>query len=475
VSSESYDAVVIGAGPNGLAAAVEIARNHRSVLVIEAADGVGGGARTAELTLPGYRHDVCSSIHPMGIASPYFRSLPLEEYGLEWIHPTVPLAHPLHDGSAAVLDRSVDVSAETLGEDAAAYRKVMEPLLRNAEALAYGFLGPVVRIPRNPFAMARLGLYAMRPATKLAQSLFKGERARGLFAGNAAHTLIPLETLPTGAVALVFMLLAHAYGWPLPRGGSHAITDALARYLWSIGGRIQTSRRVTAFRELPPARAYLFDLSPRRLLDIAGDQLSPAYRRRLDRVRYGAGVFKIDWALDGPIPWKAQGCSGAGTVHCGGTLEEIAAGEAAIARGEHPARPWVIVAQQSLFDDSRAPAGKHTGWAYCHVPNGSTVDMTDVIENQMERFAPGFRDLVLARSVRTAADLEAYNANYVGGDIAMGQADIRQIIGRPVLRLSPYSTPHPGIFLCSSSTPPGPGVHGMCGYYAARAALRRLR
>ncbi|HYZ93958.1 MAG TPA: NAD(P)/FAD-dependent oxidoreductase [Actinomycetota bacterium] len=471
----SYDAVVVGAGPNGLAAAVEIARNQRSVLVLEAAESIGGGARTAELTLPGYRHDVCSSIHPMGIASPYFRTLPLDEYGLEWIHPTLPLAHPLDDGSAAVLDRSVDVSAETLGEDAAAYRKLMEPLVRNAEALTYGFLGPVVRIPRNPFVMLRLGLYAMRPAASLARSVFTGERARALLAGNAAHTLVPLETRPTGAVGLVFQLLGHASGWPLPRGGSQAIVDALARYLWSIGGRIQTGSRITAFRELPPARVYLFDLSPRQLVEIAGDQLSAGYRQRISRFRYGAGVFKIDWALDGPIPWKAAACAGAGTVHCGGTLEEIAAGEAAVARGEHPQRPWVIVAQQSLFDDSRAPAGKHTGWAYCHVPNGSTLDMTDVIESQMERFAPGFRDLVLARSVRTAVDIEAYNGNYVGGDIAAGQADLRQIIGRPTLRLSPYTTPHPGIYLCSSSTPPGPGVHGMSGYYAARAALRRLR
>ncbi len=471
----TYDAVVIGAGPNGLAAAVEIARNGRSVHVIEAADSIGGGARTAELTLPGFRHDVCSSIHPMAIASPYFRRLPLADYGLEWIHPTVPLAHPLDDGSAAVLDRSIDVSAETLGEDAAAYRRVMEPFLEHADALTDGFLGPVVRIPRNPFAMLRLGLYAARPATKLAASLFKGDRARALFAGNAAHTILPLDRLPSGAVALVFQMLGHAYGWPLPRGGSRAIVDALARHLWSIGGSIQTGHRVTAFRELPPARAYLFDLSPRQILSIAGDQFSPVYRRRLVRFRYGAAVFKIDWALDGPIPWKAEGCSGAGTVHLGGTLEEIAAGEAAIARGEHPQRPWVIVAQQSLFDDTRAPEGKHTGWAYCHVPNGSTVDMTDVIENQMERFAPGFRDLVLARSVRTTADLERYNENYVGGDIACGQADIRQIIGRPTLGLRPYTTPHPGIFICSSSAPPGPGVHGMCGYHAARAALRRLR
>jgi phytoene dehydrogenase-like protein len=473
-SDSGYDAVVVGAGPNGLAAAIEIARADRSVLVIEAAETVGGGARTSELTLPGFRHDDCSAIHPMGVASPFFRKLPLHDHGLEWVHPGFPLAHPLDDGSTALIDHSIDVTADRFGEDGPAYRRVMEPLLRDADKLLAGFLSPMTRVPRNPFVMLRLGRLAVRPATKIVD-LFKTPGARALYGGNAAHAIMPLDRLPTGAFGFVYSFLAHAYGWPMPRGGSQAISDALAGYLASLGGRIECGRRITSFRELPPARAYLFDTSPRQLLDIAGDELSWSYKRKLARYKYGAAVFKIDWALDGPIPWKAPECTLAGTLHLGGTFEEIAASEAAVAAGEHPDNPWVIVAQQSLFDPTRAPSGKHTAWAYCHVPNGSTVDMTDVLERQVERFAPGFRDLVIGRSTRTAVDLERYNENYVGGDIASGEPSLRQIVFRPVARRVPYATPHPGIFICSSSTPPGPGVHGMCGYYAARAARRRFR
>lgn len=472
---ETYDAVVVGSGPNGLAAAVQIARNDRSVLVIEAKGSIGGGARTEELTRPGFRHDVCSAIHPMGVASPFFRQLPLEEFGLEWVHPKVPLAHPLDDGTAAVVDRSIDATAETLGPDADAYRRVMEPMTEHADALVRGFLSPFLRIPRHPFVMARLGLHAIRPATKLADKLFKGRHARALYAGNAAHAIMPLDRRPTGAFGLIYSFLAHAYGWPMARGGSQAVSDALGRYLWSIGGKIETGRRVRRFVDLPKARVYLFDLTPRQLVSIAGDELSPMYRRRLERFRYGPGVFKIDWALDGPIPWKAPGCAGAGTLHLGGSFEEIADGEAATARGEHPEKPWVIVAQQSLFDETRAPPGKHTAWAYCHVPSGSKRDMSGVIERQMERFAPGFRDLVISRSIRNTDDLSRYNENIIDGDITCGVADLRQLIARPVASPTPYATPHPGIFICSSSTPPGPGVHGMCGYLAAKAALRRLR
>jgi phytoene dehydrogenase-like protein len=411
----------------------------------------------------------------MGVASPFFRRLPLAEHGLEWIHPTVPLAHPLDDGSAVVLDSSIDVTAQTLGPDADSYRKLMAPLVRNGEALVDGFLGPLLSVPRHPFAMLRLGLHSLRPATTFAERMFVGEAARALFAGNAAHAIIPLDRRPTSAFALTFALMGHTYGWPLARGGSQSITDALGAYFRNLGGEIECNRAVRRYADLPAARAFVFDLSPKPLLEIVGEQLPAAYRRALERYRYGPAVFKIDWALDGPIPWKAAECAGAGTVHLGGTFEEIAEGEAAVARGEHPKRPWVIVAQQSLFDDSRAPPGKHTGWAYCHVPNGSAVDMTDVIEDQVERFAPGFRDLVGARSTRTAAELEGYNANLVGGDIAMGLADLRQLFARPVLRRVPWATPHPGIFICSSATPPGPGVHGMCGYFAAKAVLRRLR
>lgn len=475
MSVEAYDAVVVGAGPNGLAAAIEIARAKRSVLVLESADTVGGGARTSEVTLPGFRHDDCSAIHPMGVASPFFRSLPLHEHGLEWIHPGFPLAHPLDDGSTALVDHSLDVTTDRFGPDGPSYRRAMEPLLRDADHLSSGFLAPLTRIPRHPFVMLRLGRLAIKPATKIADELFKTEGARALYAGNAAHAIMPLDRLPTGVFGFVYSFLAHAYGWPIPKGGSQAIADALASYLKSLGGRIETGRKVQRFNDLPPARTYLFDVTPKQLVDIAGDQLSSSYTRQLGKFQYGAGAFKIDWALDGPIPWKAPECMQAGCLHLGGTFEEIAAGEAAVARGEHPDNPWVIIAQQSVFDSTRAPAGKHTAWAYCHVPSGSTKDMTDVIERQVERFAPGFRDLVLARHTRNAIDLERYNPNYVGGDIASGAPNLRQIVFRPVVRRSPYTTPHPGIFMCSSSTPPGPGVHGMCGYYAARAALRRLR
>ncbi len=471
----SYDAVVVGAGPNGLAAAIEIAQAKRSVIVLERAETVGGGARTSELTLPGFRHDDCSAIHPMGVASPFFRSLPLNEHGLEWIHPGFPLAHPLDDGSTALVDHSLEVTADRFGPDGPAYRRVMGSLLRDADHLLRGFLSPMTRIPRHPFVMLRLGRLAIKPATKIADELFKTEGARALYAGNAAHAIMPLDRLPTGAFGFVYSFLAHAYGWPMPRGGSQSISDALASYLNALGGHVETGRNVQRFNELPPARVYLFDTTPKQLLEIAGDQLSSSYRRHLGKFEYGAAAFKIDWALDGPIPWKAPECMQAGCLHLGGTFEEIAAGEAAVARGEHPDNPWVIVAQQSVFDQTRAPAGKHTAWAYCHVPGGSTKDMTDVIERQVERFAPGFRDLVLARHTRTAVDLERYNPNYIGGDIASGAPNFRQIVFRPVPRRNPYATPHPGIFICSSSTPPGPGVHGMCGYYAARAALRRLR
>ncbi|MFO0964291.1 MAG: NAD(P)/FAD-dependent oxidoreductase [Gemmataceae bacterium] len=471
LARRTYDAVVIGSGPNGLAAAITIARKGRTVLVVEAEPALGGGARSAELTLPGFIHDICSAIHPLGIASPFFRDIaPLTRYGLEWIHPPAPLAHPLDDGSAAVMERSIEATGRTLGVDANAYCRLMEPLVRNATSLFDETLGPL-RPPRHPILLARFGLRAIWPATTLARRWFSGPHARALFAGVAAHSILPLERMLTSAVGLLLGVAGHAVGWPLPRGGSQRISDVMAEMLRSLGGELTSGWRVESLRELPPARVYLFDTSPRNLARICGDRLPFRFRRRLERYRYGPGVFKLDWALAGPIPWRAAACARAATVHLGGTFEEIAAGEEAVWRGEHPNRPYVLVAQQSLFDPTRAPAGRHTGWAYCHVPAGSTANMTAAIESQVERFAPGFRDLILARTQRAPADFERHNANYVGGDIACGVMDLWQTFTRPTVRLVPYSTPNPRIFICSAATPPGPGVHGMGGYLAAKAAL----
>jgi phytoene dehydrogenase-like protein len=466
-----YDAVVVGSGPNGLAAAIAIARAGRSVLVLEARETIGGGCRSTELTLPGFVHDVCSAIHPLGLGSPFFRTLPLSDHGLEWIHPPAPVAHPLDDGTAVVIERSVDETAAGLGQDAGAYRRLMEPLAAGWDALAPDLLAPL-HLPRQPLAMARFGLTAIRSASGLARARFRGERARAVFAGVAGHSILPLERTATAAIGLVLGALAHAVGWPLPRGGSRRIAEALGAHLRSLGGEIRTGSPVESLDAVPPARAVLCDVTPRQLLALAGDRLRGRYRRGLERYRYGPAAFKLDFALSGPIPWKAAGCARAATVHLGGTLDEIAASEAAVGRGEHPERPFVLLVQPSLFDASRAPAGRHTAWAYCHVPNGSTFDMRTRIEAQIERFAPGFRDLVLARSVLTPARLEERNPNYVGGDINGGAQDLRQMFTRPVARRVPYSTPFPGLYICSSSTPPGGGVHGMCGYHAARAALR---
>jgi phytoene dehydrogenase-like protein len=465
-----YDAVVVGSGPNGLAAAVELARNGRSVAVLEAEDTVGGGTRSAELTLPGFIHDVGSAIHPLGYASPFFSTLPLDEHGLEWVHPPAPLAHPFDDGTAAVLDRSVGETGETLGSDAAAYRRFMEPIVRDFDRIIDSLLGPP-RLPRHPFALARFGLRALRSARGLAEDLFEGEKARGLFAGNAAHSFLPMEQSPSAAFGLVLSTVGHAAGWPFPKGGSQKIADALVSYLRSLGGEVYTGHRVRSVEEVPRTRTVLFDVTPRQLLEISGHRFTGRYRHALGRYRYGPGVFKVDFALDGPIPWEAEGCGRAGTVHLGGTLDEISAGEAAVSRGEHPERPFVLLAQQSLFDETRAPYGKHTVWAYCHVPNGSAVDMTERIEKQIERFATGFRDRILAKSTMDPADLQRTNANHIGGDINGGLQDLSQLFTRPVVRLTPYSTPARGLYICSSSTPPGGGVHGMCGFFAARAAL----
>jgi phytoene dehydrogenase-like protein len=467
------DAIVVGAGPNGLAAAIEIARAGRSVTVFEAEPTVGGGCRSAHLTRSGFVHDVCSAFHPLASASPFLRSVPLERLGVRLIHPDVPLAHPLDDGSVAVLKRSVDETAQAFGADGRAYRRLFGPLVRNAEGLIEDLLAPLPLPPRHPFAMARFGLKGFRSALGLVNGAFRTETPKVLVAGVAAHAMQPLDRPPTAAVGLMLSMLGHAVGWPLVEGGSQKLADALAEYLKELGGEIHTGERIESIARLPDARAVLLDLTPRQVVTLASDELPRRYLERLRRYRYGPGVFKMDWALDGPIPWKSPECERAGTVHLGGSVGEIARSERDAWEGRISAPPYVLIGQQSLFDSTRAPAGQHTVWAYCHVPHGSGADMTDAIEAQVERFAPGFKDLVLERNVMGPAGVEAHNANCVGGDINGGVQDLRQLFTRPVARLNPYTTPNDGLFLCSSSTPPGGGVHGMCGHFAARAALHR--
>jgi len=463
---------VVGSGPNGLAAAITLARAGKSVRVIEGLNTIGGGTRTEALTLPGFIHDVCSAIHPLAVGSPFFQTLPLDRLGLDLIQPGAPLAHPLDGGRAVIVERSLEATAAGLGADGPAYARLMSPLVKQHVIVMRDFFAPL-RPSRHPLTMARFGLQALRSAASLARGRFKDDGTRAAFAGMAAHSMLPLTTAGTAAFALILGMLAHAYGWPLARGGSQQIAQALAAHLRSLGGQVETGTWVEDAEGLATARTALFDVAPRALVTIAGNRFPAGFRGALERFRYGPGVFKLDWALDGPIPWQAPACARAGTVHLGGLFTEVLASEAAVGRGQVAERPFVILAQQSLFDASRAPAGKHTGWAYCHVPNGSTLDMTDRIEAQVERFAPGFKNRILARHVMSPADVERYNPNYVGGDINCGLADLRQLFIRPTRRL--YATPDRQVYLCSAATPPGGGVHGICGVFAARMALRRAR
>jgi phytoene dehydrogenase-like protein len=467
-----FDAIVVGAGPNGLSAAIELARNGIPVQVLEANASIGGGARTAELTLPGYRHDVCSAIHPMALVSPFFQTLPLAEHGVTWRESPYAIAHPLEDGTAAVLQLSVDATADSLGRDGRAYRDLMQPLAKNSRALFSEILRPIRIVPRHPLLMARFGLHGLRSAIAVAKR-FESAAARTLFLGCSAHSFVPLDWAGSASFGLVLAVAGHTMGWPCAKEGSQVISDALAAILRSLGGEIRTSHRVSSMDELRDARAVIFDVTPRQLMQIAANDLPASYLRKLGQYKYGPGVFKIDWALDGPIPWRSEECMRAATVHVG-TEDDIVRNESSIWRGQETQRPFVLVAQQSLFDQTRAPAGKHTGWAYCHVPHGSTRDMTEAIENQIERFAPGFRNRILKRHVMTTVDYESHDANFVGGDIAGGANLLSQFVVRPFLRRDPYSTPNPRIYIGSSSTPPGGGVHGMSGYWAARSALRRV-
>ncbi len=472
MSQSTYDAVVVGSGPNGLAAAIHLQQAGLSVLILEAKDTPGGGMRTAALTLPGFSHDICSAVHPMAANSPFFRSLPLEEHGLEYIYPEIAAAHPFDDGTAAILTKSITDTGASLGEDEKSYQQLMRSLVNDWPEIENDVLAPF-RFPASPLKMAAFGARAIQPAILLAKR-FRNDKSRAFFAGMAAHSILPLNQLATSAIGLVMLISAHIKGWPVPRGGSQTLADALVRYFKSIGGEIQTGVHVKSLLELPPAKAVLFDCGPKQLLEIAGKQFSALYRGQLRRYKYGMGVFKVDWALNAPIPFTNEQCRSAGTLHLGGSFKELVASEQSAWSGKESENPFVLLAQQSVVDTSRAPQGKHTAWAYCHVPNGSLKDMTAIIERQVERFAPGFGDTIIARHTYNTAQMEAYNPNYIGGDINGGEFNIAQLFTRPALRRSPYKTPAKGLYICSASTPPGGGVHGMCGFHAARQVLKDL-
>jgi len=472
LEKRDFDAVVVGSGPNGLAAAIFLQQNGLSVLILEAKGEIGGGLRSAELTLPGFTHDICSAIHPLAVGSPFFQQLPLADHGLEYIYPEIAAAHPFDNSTAAVLKQSITETAKLLGNDEPNYLKLMQPIVIDWPNIATDVLGPL-HYPKHPLAMAKFGWSALTSATHLSRR-FKTEEAKALLAGMAAHSMQPLSKLTTSAAALVLMTNGHLKGWPIPKGGSNRIANALASYFTSIGGKIETNTYVKSLEQLPSAHTVLFDVSPKQLLQIAGHKFSSLYKWQLERYRYGMGVFKVDWALDGAIPFSAEECRNAGTIHLGNSIAEITNAEQQTWEGRHPKKPFVLLAQQSVFDSTRAPEGKHTAWAYCHVPNGSRSDMTAAIENQIERFAPGFKNLILAKHTMSPAQMEDYNPNYIGGDINGGVIDIGQLFTRPALRCSPYKTSAKGIYICSASTPPGGGVHGMCGYNAAKKVLKDI-
>lgn len=469
-----YDAIVVGAGPNGLSAAIKLRQAGLSVKVFEAADTVGGGTRTQELTLPGFKHDVCSAIHPMAVGSPFLKTLPLKQYGVEWIYPKYPLAHPLDNEPAVLMHRNVGQTAAELEDDQQAYLNLFKPFIEKWDEMAPDLLSPLNHFPSHPFLLAKFGFKALQSAHGLAESQFSTPRAKALFGGLAAHSILPLDKWSTSAIGLVLGIIGHKIGWPVPREGSHTITLALAKYFESIGGKIETNAEILTLHELPQSKIILFGNTPKQILRIVGKELPDSYARKLRSYKYGASPFKIDIALDGPIPWRDERINRAGTVHLGGTLQEIIESERLVGQGKHPDSPYVLLTQQSIFDDTRAPKGKHTVWAYCHVPNGSTRDMTEPILRQIERFAPGFRDLMLDYHTMNTRALESYNANYIGGDINGGSQDITQLFTRPAGLLDPYHIAGTSMFICSSSTPPGGGVHGMCGYHAAQSALRYL-
>jgi len=468
-----YDSVIIGSGPNGLAAGIKLIQKGYAVKIFESSDTVGGGTRTKELTLSGFKHDVCSAIHPMAAASPFLISLPLENYGLEWIHPEYPLAHPLDDAKSVILQRSLEKTVAGLGKDGRPYSKLMKPVVENWELLSKQVLSPLSFLPDNPFLMARFGLQALKSAERIAETLFRTPEGRALFGGLAAHSILPLNKAATSAIGIILGAVGHHAGWPFPRGGSHAITIAMADYFRTLGGEIELGRHIKTLSELPDANTVFFNTTPAQVIEIAGSHIPPGYKKKLENYRYGAGVFKLDLALQEPVPWQDPACRKAGTVHLGGTYEEIAQSEKTIGQGRLPEKPYVLVAQQSLFDKTRAPEDKHTLWAYCHVPNGSTRDMTEPILNQIERFAPGIRDIILAKHAMNTEAMQKYNANYIGGDINGGSQDITQIFTRPANLFDPYHIPDTNMYISSSSTPPGGGVHGMCGYHAAESALKR--
>ena len=470
---DQYDAVVVGAGPNGLAAAIALAHEGWSVLVLEAKDTVGGGVRSAELTLPGFTHDVCSAIFPLSLASPFIRSLPLEEHGLEWIHPLAPVVHPLDGGDAVLLEHSLEEMVVSLGEDGDNYRRMVATFHKPVEGIGRRFTRPAAFTSQAPIPDGAFRLDGGAFGEWLGRAIVSGRESKGNFCWQRCALHSAFECTWHSRLRHILMsVFAHTVGWPMVRGGAQNLANALRSYFCSLGGELVTGFPVNSLDQLPSARIVMLDVTPDQFLRIAGDRLPHNYRRRLERYRYGSGVFKVDYALAGPAPWSASECTQAATVHLGGTLEEIASAEAAVWRGEHPEKPFVLFVQQSLFDPRRAPERKHTAWAYCHVPNGSTVDMTRQIEDQIERFAPGFRDLILARHTHNTAQMQAYNPNYIGGDIIGGVQDLRQQFFRPIISINPYATPLEGVYLCSSSTPPGGGVHGMCGYHAAQTVLR---